>query len=82
MTEAAAFSLEEAGEGGAPVLRLSGSLSIACLGDLPNALDAVPGPVGAIDVREAGHMDTIGAWLVAGKLPTTTTPGVARASVA
>ena len=64
MTEAAAFSLEEAGEGGAPVLRLSGSLSIACLGDLPNALDAVPGPVGAIDVREAGHMDTIGAWLV------------------
>ena len=64
MTEVAAFTLEEAGEGGAPVLRLSGSLSIACLGDLPNALEALPGPVGVIDLSGAAHIDTIGAWLV------------------
>lgn len=63
MTETAAFSIDEAKEG-APVLRLSGMLSIAHLGDLPNALEALPGPVGAIDLGGIDHMDTIGAWVV------------------
>jgi hypothetical protein len=41
MTEAAAYSLDEGGEG-APVLRLSGSFSIAHMGDLPNVLRRCP----------------------------------------
>lgn len=64
MTEVAAFTLEQTGEGGTPLLRLSGSLSIACLGELPNALEALPGPVGAIDIGGIEHIDTIGAWLI------------------
>ncbi len=63
MSDAAAYSLEESGEG-APVLRLSGTLSIACLGELPNELPALPGPIGAIDLSATDHIDTIGAWLV------------------
>ncbi|MCH4151578.1 MAG: ABC transporter permease [Sphingobium sp.] len=63
MTEAAAYSLDEGGEG-APVLRLSGSFSIAHMGDLPNVLPALPGPIGAIDLGGTEHIDTIGAWLV------------------
>lgn len=63
MTELAAYSLDEAGES-APVLRLSGTLSIACLGDLPNELPALARPIGAIDLGTVDHIDTIGAWMV------------------
>lgn len=63
MTEIAQFSVEDAGEKGA-ILRLSGALAIARLGDLPNELDALPGPIAAIDIGGADHVDTIGAWIV------------------
>ncbi len=63
MTEPAAYSLEEGGND-APVLRLSGTFSIAHLGDMPNALPALSGPIGAIDLGAVDHIDTIGAWLV------------------
>lgn len=46
------------------VIRLSGSLAIACLHDLPDRLDAVQGPVRAIDLTDVDHIDTIGAWTV------------------
>jgi len=59
----AADLAEEVREGGS-VLRLSGSLAIACLHDLPDRLDAVTGPVTAIDLAGVTHMDTIGAWTV------------------
>ncbi|WP_022683658.1 ABC transporter permease [Sphingobium bisphenolivorans] len=59
----AADLVEEARDGGG-VIRLSGHLSIACLHDLPNRLDAISGPVEAIDLSGVDHMDTIGAWTV------------------
>lgn len=55
--------VEEPRDGGA-IVRLSGHLSIACLHDLPARLDALAGPVAAIDLSEVSHMDTIGAWTV------------------
>jgi phospholipid/cholesterol/gamma-HCH transport system permease protein len=59
----AADLAEDARDGGS-VLRLSGSMAISCLRDLPNRLDAVQGPVQAIDLSGVDHMDTIGAWTV------------------
>lgn len=59
-----AADLAEDTRDGGTVIRLSGSLAIACLRDLPNRLDAVQGPVQAIDLSDVDHMDTIGAWTV------------------
>ena len=59
----AADLVEETREGGT-VIRLSGHLSVACLHDLPLRLDAIAGPVAAIDLSGVDHMDTIGAWTV------------------
>ena len=59
-----AASLAEEQSDGGSVLRLSGSLAIASLHDLPDRLDAVQGPVGTIDLSDVDHMDTIGAWTV------------------
>ncbi|MFB0875597.1 MULTISPECIES: MlaE family lipid ABC transporter permease subunit [unclassified Sphingobium] len=59
-----AADLAEDTRDGGSVIRLSGSLAIACLRDLPNRLDAVQGPVRAIDLSDVDHMDTIGAWTV------------------
>ena len=59
----AADLAEETRDGGT-VVRLSGTLTIACLHDLPSRLDALEGPVSAIDLSDVDHMDTIGAWTV------------------
>lgn len=59
-----AASLAEEQSDGGSVLRLSGSLAIASLHDLPDRLDAVQSPVGTIDLSDVDHMDTIGAWTV------------------
>lgn len=59
----AAELVEEKGNDG-NVLHLSGSLAIACLNDLPDRLDAVQGPISAIDLSGVEHIDTIGAWTV------------------
>ncbi|AMK16437.1 MULTISPECIES: MlaE family lipid ABC transporter permease subunit [Sphingobium] len=59
----AADLVEETRDGGT-VIRIQGHLSIACLHDLPARLDAVTGPVAAIDLSGVDHMDTIGAWTV------------------
>lgn len=54
---------EDTGDDGA-VVRLSGSVVVACLGDLPDRLDLIAGPVQAIDLTDVDHVDTIGAWTV------------------
>jgi len=59
-----AAELAEEKRDGGTVVRLSGSLAIACLGDLPTRLEAVQEPVSAIDLSDVEHMDTIGAWTV------------------
>lgn len=62
MTEAAYFSLDDTGPDG-PILRLSGSLIISRIGNLPNELDAIEGPVARIDLAAVTLIDTIGAWI-------------------
>ncbi|TNE40005.1 MAG: ABC transporter permease [Sphingomonadales bacterium] len=63
MTEMAQFSITDEGNEGR-VLHFSGSLAISTLGSLPTDLDALEGPVAAIDLGAIDHIDTIGAWVV------------------
>ncbi|MEJ7932710.1 ABC transporter permease [Sphingobium sp. AN558] len=59
-----AAELTEDSRDGDMVVRLSGHLSIAYLGDLPRRLEAITGPVAAIDLADVDHIDTVGAWTV------------------
>ncbi len=54
----------DAGDAAGRTLHLTGSLSLACLGDLPARLDAVDAPVARIDLSGVTHIDTVGAWIV------------------
>ncbi|MBK5265112.1 MAG: ABC transporter permease [Alphaproteobacteria bacterium] len=49
---------------GGRIIRLTGSLSIAHLDNLPNRLAALEGDIAVIDVSAIEHADTIGAWLI------------------
>jgi phospholipid/cholesterol/gamma-HCH transport system permease protein len=49
---------------GGSVLRFSGSMTLARLGDLPDRLEAVDGGVSTLDLSEIEHIDTVGAWVV------------------
>ena len=51
-------------DGGGTVLRFSGNLSLAALGDLPDRLNAVDGQVTRIDLSQIDRIDTVGAWVV------------------
>jgi phospholipid/cholesterol/gamma-HCH transport system permease protein len=62
MSSAADFSLAD--DGDRKVLRFSGNLTLACLGDLPDRLEAVPGDGLVLDLTAVPRMDTVGAWLV------------------
>lgn len=62
MTQAA--DLTEREEAAGRTVALSGSLSLAHLGDLPRRLDALEGNVAAVDLSAIDHIDTIGAWIV------------------
>jgi len=62
MTQAADLSERDDAQG--RTVALSGSLSLACLGDLPERLDAIDGDVARIDLGGIDHIDTIGAWVV------------------
>ena len=62
MNEMAVFSHENAPEG--DVIRFTGSLSLARIGDLPERLRAYDGPVSVIDLSGIERIDTIGAWIV------------------
>ncbi|MBX9814143.1 MAG: ABC transporter permease [Proteobacteria bacterium SG_bin5] len=50
--------------GGAEVLRFSGRLSLACLGDFPERLRSFQGRVDTLDLAGIDRIDTVGAWLV------------------
>ena len=63
MTQADA-DLTERDDAAGRTVALSGSLSLAHLGTLPQRLDEVSGPVAAIDLSAIDHIDTIGAWVV------------------
>jgi phospholipid/cholesterol/gamma-HCH transport system permease protein len=62
MTQAA--DLNERDEATGRTVALTGSLALANLGNLPQRLDAVQGPVAAVDLSAIDHIDTIGAWVV------------------
>src|SRR3546814_17295958 len=46
------------------IIRLTGNLSLACLGELPDRLTALPDVVAALDLSGVAHLATIGAWLI------------------
>ena len=62
MSAPAAFAADPAD--GRGVLRFTGALSLANLGDLPERLQAYDGPVAALDLSGIERIDTIGAWVV------------------
>jgi phospholipid/cholesterol/gamma-HCH transport system permease protein len=51
-------------EGDRRVLRFSGRLTIASLGDLPARLQSLEGERQVVDLTGVERMDTVGAWLV------------------
>jgi phospholipid/cholesterol/gamma-HCH transport system permease protein len=63
MADAADFSQEQMPDSGS-VVRFSGRLAIAAIGDLDDRLRALTGPVNQIDLTDIEHIDTVGAWLV------------------
>jgi phospholipid/cholesterol/gamma-HCH transport system permease protein len=46
------------------VLRFTGELTLAHLGDLPDRLDGYADPVDRVDLSGVARMDTVGAWVV------------------
>ncbi|PVX28053.1 ABC transporter permease [Sphingomonas pokkalii] len=60
----AAADFERTDANGEAVLRFSGDLSLAFLGDLPNRLEAIDGAVTRLDLSAVGRMDTVGAWVI------------------
>jgi phospholipid/cholesterol/gamma-HCH transport system permease protein len=63
MAEAADFTLDQL-PGGESVIRFTGRLAIAAIGDLDSRLQSLTGPVKQIDLAAIDHIDTVGAWLV------------------
>jgi phospholipid/cholesterol/gamma-HCH transport system permease protein len=62
MSAMADFERVDSGSGA--TLRFTGNLSLACLGDLPDRLEAVEGEVARIDVSAVARIDTVGAWVI------------------
>ncbi|MEG3177302.1 ABC transporter permease [Sphingomonas sp. RB3P16] len=58
MTEMAAFSTDS------DVVRFTGSLSLAKIGDLPERLRAFDGTAKSLDLSGIERIDTVGAWLI------------------
>ncbi len=63
MADPADFSQQQLPDG-TGVIRFSGNLLIATIGDLDTRLRSLVGPVKQIDLTGVGHIDTVGAWLV------------------
>ncbi|OYY91846.1 MAG: ABC transporter permease [Sphingomonas sp. 28-66-16] len=49
---------------GAATLRLTGSLSLPKLGDFPERLRRIEGPIALLDLSAVERIDTVGAWLI------------------
>ncbi len=62
MTQAADLQEREGATGRA--VALTGSLTLAKLGDLPQRLDAIESPIASVDLSAIDNIDTIGAWVV------------------
>ncbi len=45
-------------------LQFSGNLSLRAIGDLPERLAAIDGPIVAVDLSAVERIDTVGAWIV------------------
>lgn len=60
----AAADFQHDTDGGSAVLRFTGNLSLAQIGDLPDRLLRVDGPVEKIDLSQVTRIDTVGAWVV------------------
>jgi len=63
MADAADFTLEQL-PGGDDVIRFTGRLAIAAIGDLDDRLRALGESIQQIDLSQIDHIDTVGAWLV------------------
>jgi len=63
MADAADFTQDQLPDG-AGVIRFSGRLAIAAIGDLDTRLQALAGPFKQVDLTNVEHIDTVGAWLV------------------
>lgn len=61
---AATADFAEEQEDGAKALRFTGALTVAALGDLPERLRLVSGPLARLDLSGIERIDTVGAWLV------------------
>ncbi len=46
------------------VLRFTGRLTLARIGDLPSRIDAIDGSITKIDISGVERLDTVGAWLI------------------
>ena len=63
MRRAADFRHENA-VGGGEVLRFTGGIALACLGDFPDRLRSFQGKVDTLDLSGIDRIDTVGAWLI------------------
>lgn len=63
MDDAGDFVQEIRPDGGT-IVRFSGKLAIASIGDLDSRLHALSDTVSQIDLGDVTHIDTVGAWLV------------------
>ncbi|MVZ97951.1 ABC transporter permease [Sphingorhabdus sp. IMCC26285] len=63
MVHSADFIQESLPDGG-NILRFSGNLAIATIGDLDSRLHALSDSVMQIDLGDVTHIDTVGAWLI------------------
>ena len=62
MASKAEFTEEQGAKGA--TLRVSGRLTLSNLGDLPQRLDVIEGPVAQIDISAVERVDTVGAWII------------------
>ncbi|MEY2927333.1 MAG: hypothetical protein RL367_1810, partial [Pseudomonadota bacterium] len=62
MMEMADFAEDRSGD--KPVLRFSGRLTLARVGDLPTRLGKRDMPPGVVDLSAVDRIDTVGAWLI------------------
>jgi phospholipid/cholesterol/gamma-HCH transport system permease protein len=51
-------------DGDLAVLRFTGRLTLARLGDLPKRLEALSAPPARIDLSDVERIDTVGAWII------------------
>ncbi len=62
MSNRADFAQDE--QDGTRILRFSGALTLARIGDLPDRLKSIDQPIDRIDLSAVERVDTVGAWIV------------------